>query len=652
MSELVQAIELWRQSRHPDLPHVIRSLAKKEGPTPEPKAPSQRQGRGVTRVVQAEWIAKAVAVTPEGLGRLLATTTDGYAPHAVARLRALMEHGPDPRIADAAMNWCLQHVYVSRPRTDPWWVAIREVLTQWLPHDFSFADFAAEVWKPGSHETVNVVRLARWLARLTSTAPAPKTLDEVQQARLDAWLVAHPLPVRPPKRTALLPIERLTPLLDAVYDDPDAEAPRRVLLDRLTEAGDPWGRFLGLQLEKAAQGTPDAVVDSERRDETEEAQLLEEHGARWSGRSFHNIVRAYYERGFPVKAELHQRWSDLPKAFEEPGFATVRELALLDPDAKVPHKAWLSLLRSKRAQHLRTLIDLPVRVLAHLPTFAAVPDCVAFHLDAGAVPKGLAQALASVHRLEIVLADGPVDRLRSFAVSELQVRFSSERYPLAQVLANVSPTVTRFVAVDSDVQLLFVRDGEGVLRPTLIPDPKQAQAAVPLTWLAEMDTQHLSSIDRRVRYVLRDENPESLRLLETLPPGPLHVSYAGFVDDPAALIAAMPELPELSLDHIEDLVWLPLVEDAPQLQQVRCTGNGDWLVLERGSHGRFAIAHVGGPASNARSGPRQWLDVLWHRLARVQVDRASLARGSWFRDSPSPDGPEIVDAPFPMWPPS
>lgn len=84
-------------------------------------------------------------------------------------------------------------------------------------------------------------------------------------------------------------------LFDAVYTEPDDDGLRTVLADALLELGDPRGRFIHEQLQRASTG---------RQPSQEERRLLERHEETWLGELKHTLSRVEWGRGFPEAARL------------------------------------------------------------------------------------------------------------------------------------------------------------------------------------------------------------------------------------------------------------------------------------------------------------------------------------------------------------
>jgi uncharacterized protein (TIGR02996 family) len=138
-----------------------------------------------------------------------------------------------------------------------------------------------------------------------------------------------PLPLGPQTRAAAARLERRlagqrqverrsAELLAAVYAEPEADAPRLVYADWLTEAGDPRGEFITLQIARA--GRPEQPASAR------ETALLERHGRAWAARldPLLGPDRAF-QRGFLEAAAIEQPVVE-PSVAALPEWATLTQL--------------------------------------------------------------------------------------------------------------------------------------------------------------------------------------------------------------------------------------------------------------------------------------------------------------------------------------
>lgn len=139
-------------------------------------------------------------------------------------------------------------------------------------------------------------------------------------------------------------------LYAAVYADPEADAPRRVLADYLQAQGDPRGEFIALQLLEAPS--------PEQR--AREQELLQLHGKRWSAQLSPLLESTEFARGFPSWARVRSgRLTDLHaacRAQTQGRWRTLEQLELVAEDGSlerlqrgtVPAEAtWERLLRRR-----------------------------------------------------------------------------------------------------------------------------------------------------------------------------------------------------------------------------------------------------------------------------------------------------------------
>jgi uncharacterized protein (TIGR02996 family) len=126
---------------------------------------------------------------------------------------------------------------------------------------------------------------------------------------------------KPARARVAKPKRDLDALYAAVYAAPDDDAPRAVLADALTDAGDPRGELIALQLREAA-GTATPEMTERAR------ELVQHHAKSWLGPLRPIVYRAELRRGFLHTIELAGTWST-PKWNElahDPALATVEDV--------------------------------------------------------------------------------------------------------------------------------------------------------------------------------------------------------------------------------------------------------------------------------------------------------------------------------------
>jgi uncharacterized protein (TIGR02996 family) len=121
--------------------------------------------------------------------------------------------------------------------------------------------------------------------------------------------------------------------------DPGDLAHRAVLADALTEAGDPRGELITLQLAIAdGRGDPRTVQRAN--------ELLTEHGRHWRG-AFPGSVRVQFKNGFAVRVATNAKGAELARAIDRPDWVTVEELEINGAGADLPRLiARMPLLRT------------------------------------------------------------------------------------------------------------------------------------------------------------------------------------------------------------------------------------------------------------------------------------------------------------------
>lgn len=154
-------------------------------------------------------------------------------------------------------------------------------------------------------------------------------------------------------------------LLAAVLAEPEADAPRLVLADWLSEQGDPRGEFISVQCE-LARGSPRALELHAR-----ETALLGVHGAQWLGPSGPDLLQVQFRRGFAECVEVldSQALPQLEAFFlSEPVTELVFTSTRLIDGARFAALEWLERLRSLEFRALRPHApgSLSVEQLTHL----------------------------------------------------------------------------------------------------------------------------------------------------------------------------------------------------------------------------------------------------------------------------------------------
>lgn len=598
---LDDALLMWRQTRHPDVAFVVRALSNAIDPGPEvPGGPNAQD--------QAAWLAVARTGSADRLPALLDSLPSGTVTHAVARLHALLDREPDPRIAEAVRGWCMAGHYRRHPVEHAWWVAVEEALTDGLPADTDFGRLADEVLYASPRVGRDRRAISEFVRGMVSAAPAPSPLSAPQQARLDGWLTRFRAPVAPVEAAV-----DLEALLDAVLDDLEDDDPRWVLADRWLEMGDPRGEFVRLQLERAKRYPH---VDQPPRPPMgglprPEQALLKAHGGKWFGEGFMRLCGVEPQRGFPAFVAFERKLRDLPDLIGDPGFGTLRTLVCRHPQPPVPQAVWFELLRHPRTRNLRWL-DLPLDAVEGLPTFACAPTRVSVvhsWRTSRRSPAVLGEPLADVPI--VALSEAPPD-----AEGLGQLRNPALALPSSLPLAETAAVCG---AVASSVQVLHLgspgfagvtlrRDGSGRLLPSLEPPPGETTGEVHLSRLSLLERPSDLVRQPGVRYVVQ---PYDVPLLAELPEGPIRM-FGG----PWSLeqVQQLPPVTEVVVASLERIVQLERVSRVPRIRII--DPNGDELLLLREDGDRFQIAHLWGGHAR-RQFVAQVLDYVWPQLTTL-----------------------------------
>jgi uncharacterized protein (TIGR02996 family) len=197
-----------------------------------------------------------------------------------------------------------------------------------------------ELRAPVANFTTVHEEIARVIVRHADDETAlSSALDEVRE--LDRNALPKPAAARAAK-----PKRDLEALYAAVYAAPDDDAPRAVLADALTDAGDPRGELIALQLREAAGDATPEMTERAR-------ELVQTHAKSWLGSLRPIVYRAELRRGFLHTLELEgsyatRKWDELAR---DPALATVEELETGQATGKVV--TWL--LAGTIARTIRSL---------------------------------------------------------------------------------------------------------------------------------------------------------------------------------------------------------------------------------------------------------------------------------------------------------
>ena len=281
-------LKAWSECRAPELGALIEEASRHLHP------PAVHPGQTDAEFTRLMTIGDAISVAAA-----LDIPTWTTAP-VLDRLRLLADAAPDPRITSAVLDW-LVFVLARRPLPDARLIEVAMVILERSGEPRAALRWA-ELSAP-SAETGWPRGLVGRIGRGFRLDDHRHTLSEDEEALLAVVRARLPRP------------SRLVPeLLELVYADPDADGPRAVLADVLTEARDPRGELIQLQLAdvRGVQGLR-ARID----------ELVSLYGPRWARMAELDPETVDFERGFPARAALRDsvnapRW--------RPELATLRIL--------------------------------------------------------------------------------------------------------------------------------------------------------------------------------------------------------------------------------------------------------------------------------------------------------------------------------------
>ncbi|MEN0065371.1 MAG: TIGR02996 domain-containing protein [Myxococcota bacterium] len=588
MKDLVLALDWWRATREPGLADVVRALSRPPHRGPPNGANAYER--------DADWLSVASRDDPQEVSWLLehlvvASSVD----RSTARLEHLGARGPDPRVADAAMDWVVAGHFRSM-RQHAWWQRVEHVIRSWGPRDFDFRALSHRV-RAGSSESM--LRLAGVVQGWTTLAPPVLPLSTEQATVFETWR-----PLLPKPRREVPPDLTHAELWQAVLATPNADAPRAVLADYLLARGRPQGRFIRLQLERSAHHGP--IDESRSMLPHEERVLLEAHEGAWFGVAFPALVEGAPERGFYRHIQLGRKAEHLAELAEAQGLSTVRHIRL-DRTAIRSKRQLATMLRSPHLSALQRVNDLSMGDLAAFKDGVARPSWLSAFPPANRL-EALAKAVEDVpwlQRLEIsTCPPHPPDALGAFAVPELSL-------PVAQwlgsqwvdeigaLIARVGSSVQRLVFAGAHEGLSLLRDDEGIWTVDLGPHAREPKAPRDATYLSLPLIWALRDRPRRVvdgpgyAYIPHVEG-DQFAMLEQLPPRPVFIG-GGYPHDRARWLRHLPPLDEVRL-FVDSHRWIRAFDGAPRIKRIQLLHHEGSLgpLLWRGDDGALRYAWASG----------------------------------------------------------
>lgn len=317
-------LPIWRTYRCPIAAQLIGALSAADRDTGQPL----KTGR--SKAALAAWMRVAQQQRSADLPRLLFAIPSVPSPTALERLDALAAWPADPRLTDWALELIRSPPWTGLS-TRPFWSRLFELI---ITQADGRAHQAIAPLVADYYPAVMTGRLGPWmrgrLGALVQRLPAPRApvLAGPDEARIRTALAA---------RAALPPSPKQALLAEIAADLAD-DLPRLVLADLLTEAENPRGEFIALQLSRAAAGVgPEAAHHRE-------SQLLRAHRAEWLGPLDRIISKPVFERGFLTRGDLGRKVPNVRPAIGDARWRTVERLHVWFPSEPRLEALWGSLL--------------------------------------------------------------------------------------------------------------------------------------------------------------------------------------------------------------------------------------------------------------------------------------------------------------------
>ncbi|MGZ3455857.1 MAG: hypothetical protein ACXVEF_40000 [Polyangiales bacterium] len=313
-------LSAWRELRSPVLAEAIEELSAfvtKDAPA--------LVGKRLTDKVAA-WNARAEAADPADFGVLaqnLFLVNSGK--EVGAHLEKLGEWPADPRVSSLLHELALK-VPFTATSARPFWRALFAVLPKiGDPRTPAALDAADEKFAQvfaGREDYLTYLPNQTKKVRAALHHFAAHPLDDATVAGLAAMRAFVAEKAKPTRSAA-----QLSSLLDAVYEDPTADAPREVLADALLDASDPRGEFIALQMGEARGRT------LSREEKRREKQLLDAHADEWLGPLAGWIRKGdrAFRRGFLARCTIEQKGRNAGPFPDTPVWATVEDAMAVNP---------------------------------------------------------------------------------------------------------------------------------------------------------------------------------------------------------------------------------------------------------------------------------------------------------------------------------
>lgn len=361
MTKIEDALELVRVRRYEPALGVLLEAWR--------DAPSERLERAITRVSarlpaerlmgrtyakrRKQWLELAEEVVPSDVPRLLAELPRFVATIAAELIGAVYEWDADPRITAGLFRLLREQPEALRVRkAAPFWRDVCEIVSE------NVRPYQRELLARLAAESTLPEEIAQRLRSIRDDLPNEPELPIDADPAL-ARLLTMLEPTADERQRA----ERIEMLFAAVYEDPDDDGTRLVLADALSEAADPRGELIALQMARAAQETPTKTMRSRELD------LLSAYGREWLGAIEPAIAksRLVFERGFPSSVVLGWPSDSALAVVARPEWATISAVDALPWSTPNARSA------DERQRRVRAVLELCRRQAARLTQIDAAP---------------------------------------------------------------------------------------------------------------------------------------------------------------------------------------------------------------------------------------------------------------------------------------
>ncbi|MEW5740732.1 MAG: TIGR02996 domain-containing protein [Myxococcota bacterium] len=347
---LQQALDGWRETRHPRFARVVEWATARALPTPRALI-----GHGKKKTDVAAWQELYERRDVLDVPRLVAAAGGGTSQMAADRL-GLLAKLDDPRVVSGVLGLLEAPPYRAKTAT-PFFRACARVLAESgdprvRPALVDLAGRYKSIIDSSMGNDVAIL-LRRTADSLDEVEPGPLPPPwEDTARRLEEHFEAELAQAGRDQATRRSAAQSDDAFLDAIYAAPDDDAPRLVFADTLIERGEARGEFIALQVRHArGQATPESLAR-----ERELASNPKHRGAWGHPLSEGGLCR--FHRGFTEELVIEPR--TFKQIVGQPALRTVKRVHRFGPS--VPLKHAKAFLEHPNARHLTEVESLPANV--------------------------------------------------------------------------------------------------------------------------------------------------------------------------------------------------------------------------------------------------------------------------------------------------